>query len=91
MILIKQKPDILGTFTSSLCLIHCIATPFIFIAQTTAVNCCEGAPIWWKLLDYVFLVISFYAIYWSTKVTTISWIKPLFWLSWFVSGVTSLQ
>jgi len=84
MILIKQNTDILGSFSSSLCLIHCVATPFVFMAQTTAINCCEGAPIWWKLLDYFFLIISFYAIYWSTKATTINWIKPLLWLSWFM-------
>jgi len=82
MISINQKPDILGTFASSLCLIHCVATPFIFIAQSCTATCCEAAPIWWKPIDYIFLVISFFAIYWSTKTTTIIWIKPMLWLSW---------
>jgi len=82
MILIKQKSDILGTFASSLCLVHCIATPFIFIAQTCSATCCETAPVWWQFIDYMFLVISLFAILWSTKNTNINWIKPLLWLSW---------
>ncbi len=82
MILIKQKPDTFGTLASSLCLIHCVATPFLFIAQTCSTTCCETAPIWWQSIDYIFLVISFFAIYWSTQTTSINWIKPLLWLSW---------
>ncbi|MDO5968267.1 MerC domain-containing protein [Flavivirga aquimarina] len=82
MILIKQKPDTFGTLASSLCLIHCVATPFLFIAQTCSTTCCEATPIWWQSIDYIFLVISFFAIYWSTQTTSINWIKPLMWLSW---------
>ena len=82
MISIKQKPDILVTLASSLCLIHCIATPFIFIAQSCTATCCEATPIWWKSIDYLFLVISFFAIFWSTKTTSINWIKPMLWLCW---------
>ncbi len=82
MILIKQKSDIVGTLASSICLIHCIATPFIFIAQINSATCCSAPPTWWKLMDFLFLIISFFAIYWSTKTTTIKWIKPLLWLNW---------
>ena len=83
MISIKQKPDVLGTLASTLCLLHCIATPFFFIAQTCSATCCDVTPIWWQIIDYIFLTISFFAIYWSTKTTTINWIKPALWLSWF--------
>ena len=82
MILLKQKPDLLGTFASSLCLVHCLATPFVFIAQTCTASCCSGAPTWWSFIDYLFLVVSFFAIYFSTKATTLEWIKPMLWLSW---------
>ena len=76
MIITKQKPDILGALASSLCLIHCIATPFIFIAQSSVAICChEETPFWWKSIDYVFLVISFFAIFWSVKTTTNDFIK----------------
>lgn len=83
MIFVAQRSDILGAFASVLCLIHCIATPFIFIAQASTVSCCNAVPAWWKLIDYIFLTISFFAIYWTSKTTTINFIKPLLWLSWF--------
>ncbi len=84
MISIKQNPDILGTLTSSLCLIHCAATPFFFIAQTYTAGNFNGIPRWWGFIDYFFLFISFFAIYWSIKTTTLNWIKPMLWSSWFV-------
>jgi hypothetical protein len=35
MISIRSRAfDILGACASGLCLIHCIATPFLFVAQT---------------------------------------------------------
>ncbi|WP_298485926.1 MerC domain-containing protein [uncultured Maribacter sp.] len=82
MILIKQRSDILGTFASSLCLMHCVATPFLFMAHASSVTFSSGPPTWWKFMDYIFLAISFFAIYWTTKTTTIKWIKPMLWLSW---------
>ena len=84
MILIKQKTDIIGAIASSLCLIHCIATPFIFIAQSCSMVCCDSAPVWWRFIDYFFLVISFFAVYRSTQTTANYWIKPSLWLSWSV-------
>ena len=82
MIVLKQKSDLLGTFVSSLCLVHCVATPFIFVAQTGIAACCKVTPTWWSSIDFIFLGISFLAIYWSTKSTSIKWIKPALWLSW---------
>ncbi|WP_299665834.1 MerC domain-containing protein [uncultured Polaribacter sp.] len=82
MIILKQKSDILGTFASSLCLVHCIATPFIFVAQTSLATCCKTTANWWGFIDIFFLTISFYAIYWSTKSTTVKWIQFALWLSW---------
>ncbi len=82
MILIKQKSDLLGTYASSLCLIHCILTPFLFIIQTGSTNCCDSIPTWWKSMDFIFLAFSFLAIYWSVKKTVITWVKSALWLSW---------
>ncbi|MRH99501.1 MerC family mercury resistance protein [Kriegella sp. EG-1] len=91
MILVKQKSDILGSFASSLCLVHCIATPFLFIAQAGSATCCDGPPLWWKFMDYLFLGISFFAILWSTKTTTLKWIKPVLWLNWSVLATIILN
>ena len=37
---------------------------------------------WWKNLDFLFLIISFFAIYRSTKLSTNSLIKVSFWIFW---------
>ena len=81
MILVKEKPDSIGALASILCLIHCVATPFIFIAQSCSVTCCSDVPSWWGFIDYIFIVISFFAVYRTTKTTSINWVKPWFWLS----------
>ncbi|WP_298879828.1 MerC domain-containing protein [uncultured Polaribacter sp.] len=92
MIFIKQKPDILGALASSLCLIHCIATPFIFIAQSSAPLCCPAeTPTWWKSIDYIFLAISFFAIFWSVKTTSNKWIKPSLCISWIGLAIVILN
>ncbi|MEO9571913.1 MAG: MerC domain-containing protein [Polaribacter sp.] len=83
MIFVKQRTDTLGALASAICLIHCIATPFIFIAQSCTVTCChEETPTWWKFIDYFFLIISFFAIKRSTQTTSSKWIKPALWISW---------
>jgi len=82
MILIRQKPDTVGVFSSLLCLMHCIATPFLFMAQSCAVTGCNDTPIWWRYIDYIFLVVSFFAVYQTTKKTSYNPIKYGLWTSW---------
>lgn len=84
MISLKQNADTFGAFASTLCLIHCIATPFIFIVHACSLTCCETSPLWWKSIDYIFLAISFFAIKQTVKNTTSSWIKPALWIAWSV-------
>ena len=79
---LKQKSDLIGATASFLCMIHCIATPFIFIASACSKSCCASAPTWWIWLDFVFLFISFFAVYRSTKTSSKFWIKPLLWTAW---------
>lgn len=80
--LILQKPDTLGALASVLCIIHCLATPLIFVAHTCAIGGCETSPNWWRNLDYIFLIISFFAVMHSVKNTSKSFMKPALWLSW---------
>ena len=81
MILIKRRPDYIGAIASTLCLLHCIATPLIFIVQAGSLNCCGSPPTWWKLIDVLFVVISFFAIYNSTRTSSSKLIKALLWLA----------
>ena len=82
MIFTKQKSDELGALASALCLVHCVATPFLFVVQSCSIASCNDAPTWWGFIDAFFLVISFLAIYRSTQTTTNNWIKPALWMSW---------
>lgn len=74
--------DYLGAIAGFLCFLHCVATPFIFIAKACTHTCCASTPLWWKSIDYIFLLISFFAIYYAVKDSTKNWIKPALWVSW---------
>ncbi len=84
MNIVLKKPNTFGALASALCMVHCIATPFLFIAHTCAAGGCANTPIWWKGLDYLFLIISFFAVYRSAKTTSQSLIKYGLWTSWAV-------
>ena len=77
-----QKSDAIGVVSSALCMIHCIATPFLFLVSACSASCCSTAPIWWKGLDYIFLIISLIAIRQSTKSTNSKIIIYGLWISW---------
>ena len=79
-----NNSDSIGALASALCLIHCLATPFIFVVQSCAATCCASAPAWWICFDYFFLTISFFAIFKSTKTTQSNFIKYSLWSLWFL-------
>lgn len=81
---LNQKPDRLGIISSSLCLIHCIFTPLLFVVQSHAACCEASTPMWWKSIDYLFLIISFTAIYKSANQTSKKWMKYALYASWLV-------
>lgn len=82
------NPDTIGIMASTLCLIHCVATPFIFLAKACSVSCCANAPVWWKGIDFLFIIISFVAIFYAAKNTSKSWMPMALWSSWLVLLVT---
>jgi len=79
---LKINADLIGACASTLCTIHCLATPFLFLASTCTKSCCSAAPFWWLWIDYAFLLISFFAVYKSIRTTSKFWIKPTLWISW---------
>ena len=56
---------------------------FLRILQHVLKSCCSAAPGWWLTIDYIFLVISFVAVLYSTKSSTYNFVKIGLWLSWF--------
>ncbi|MGH1387623.1 MerC domain-containing protein [Kordia sp.] len=87
MVLYKKKSDTIGIYASGLCLVHCLATPLLFIVQSQMICCEASVPVWWKALDIFFLVISFFAIYWSVKSTSKEWMKFALWSTWLFLSV----
>ena len=79
-----NNSDSIGALASTLCLIHCLATPFFFVVQSCAASCCASAPAWWICFDYFFLTISFFAILKSTKTTQSNFMKYFLWSFWFL-------
>jgi len=77
-----NRPDTLGALASTLCMLHCFATPFLIIALAGSASYTGEAPIWWTSINYIFLVIAFFAVLRSTQTTSRSIMKPLFWTSW---------
>jgi len=82
------KSDSIGIMASTLCFLHCLATPLLFIGHVSASPIKEHYPLWWGTLDVLFLGVSFFAVYWSTLTTSKTWIKYAFWFSWILLSLT---
>ena len=85
------KPDVIGSMASTLCLIHCMITPVIFITQACTLSCCANTPIWWQSIDYIFIIISFFAIYKANQTSNNQTIKKLLWILWFSFATLTLN
>lgn len=79
---LSSKSDLIGVAASTLCFLHCLATPLFFVAHAGTVMMEETHPWWWDILDLAFLVISFLAVYWSTRTSSKTLIKYALWFSW---------
>ena len=88
---ILYKPDSIGSMASMLCLVHCLAAPFIFITQACTMSCCPGAPTWWQAIDYIFIVISFFAILKSTQTSSNKVVKIALWTTWFLFCISIIN
>jgi len=77
-----SKTDYFGILASGLCLIHCFATPFIFFVKSCSATCCAETPIWWKLIDYIFLFISLITVRHAVKTSISGVVKLGLGISW---------
>lgn len=75
------RSDYIGMVSAILCLIHCIILPVIFALRAVDFeHDVEGHFKW----DYLFLALSFYAVYHSAKHSPSPLIKMLFWANFSV-------
>ncbi len=79
-----RSADLWGAAASTLCLIHCLATPFLFVAQAEiAGHHGHGEhPLWWGLIDVALLIVSLAAVYWAAKNSSKAWMKVALGLTW---------
>jgi|TARA_B100001093_G_scaffold313017_1_gene298704 hypothetical protein len=75
--------DKVGAASNILCMLHCFATPFIFLSQTQTAHIGHDVPFAWQIINYFFITISGIAVYSSVKNSTNNIVKVfmvLFWL-----------
>lgn len=68
--IVLKNSDIFGASSSTLCLIHCILSPLLFLAPV----------FWWSSLNILFITVSFIAVNESVKNTSRKIMKPLLWI-----------
>ncbi len=85
----NQKPisvqsDKAGIAAAVLCTIHCLIVPALFLINYLwRTNVAAGfLPLWWDKVDYVFLLLSFWAVYHAVKHATLKDIKISLWGFW---------
>ena len=71
-------PDNIGATFSTLCVIHCFATPFLFITQSYMIV----VPGWWQALNYIFLALSLFAVYKTSQNSSNQIVKTLLFVFW---------
>tara|TARA_A100001011_G_scaffold114103_1_gene120754 strand:- start:942 stop:1352 length:411 start_codon:yes stop_codon:yes gene_type:complete len=76
--------DHVGILSSCLCLAHCVLTPLFFLYQVEISSLTGGATFFWYSLNYLFLIISFFAVSRSIKYSSNKSIKNLMLISWFL-------
>ncbi len=91
MIQLNAHSDSIGALSSALCMIHCLATPFLFVAQSCSATCCEASPMAWRLIDVAFLAISFYAIVPAWKIAGYTWVKAGMLVAWLILSLIILN
>lgn len=83
MTLTRIQSDYIGAIASGICLLHCIATPFLFASAAGLDHHHHGeSPFWWSSIDVIFIIISFIAVYRSARLSSKQWVKYALFASW---------
>ena len=89
---ITYKEYLIGASASFLCLVHCLATPFVFLIKSSAAVCCSETPTWWQAMDYIFLVVAFFAVVHVTNNhRSKEWMKFSLVVSWLALLLVTLN
>jgi len=80
--ILNKKSDELGMLSSALCMLHCFATPFLFVALPSSSVIHPESQQLWGWLDVIFLGISFIAIFRSVQQSNVRWLRVGLIFSW---------
>ena len=80
MVITTKNSDYIGAISGVLCIIHCIITPLLFLINAELAT--KQTLFTLQFIGYVFLIISFFAVYRSALNTTNNIVKVLFFLFW---------
>ncbi len=85
---VSIKSDQAGIASAVLCTVHCLVVPVLFLLRfSVADNTAFHLPVWWEKLDFVFLAVSFAAVYHSAGHTRTREIKLSLWTFWLVLAI----
>jgi len=76
----RKNSDYLGAAAGILCIIHCIITPLLFLINAELAT--KQTLLALQVIGYIFLFISFFAVYKSALNTTNNIVKVLFFVFW---------
>lgn len=83
--------DWMGAVVSILCVVHCAVSPLFFVAKPVFASMMvspHGHPHGlWASLDYIFLVLSLMAVWYSSEHTTHATLRWVLWASWVVFAI----
>lgn len=82
--------DFLGISASGLCAIHCAITPLFFAAKPLLYSTSSERNNHiglWASLDYIFLILSLLAVWYSSVHTKHKTIKWALWLPWLIFSI----
>lgn len=81
----------LGVVASALCMVHCAVTPFLFALHPVMENWAathdhahahSHGSLFWESFDYLFLVLSLVAVWFSVRHSHNKALKGILWMAW---------
>ena len=78
--------DHLGILTNVACMLHCLATPLLFVTQAQVSTLTLEVPFFWIFINYLFLFVSLAAISRSVQNSSNSYVKIFLISTWIFLG-----
>jgi hypothetical protein len=79
------KADYIGVAGSVLCLIHCLVAPALALVPSLSISHSQGAG-----LDYLFIVINGFAVFFATREHQIPALRMFLWASFLLFSISLL-